>query len=109
MTVTLFLFSKLLNDFIEDLAVVIGGGDEEISEADIGGVIRFVGHGPDAQERNFVDLTGVSDGGGFHVHGESVVGGEELTGFFNTADELVSADDAPFVDRRFVPIDLVEG
>ena len=88
---------KLFYQLVEDLAVVIGGGDKKISKADIGGVVRFIGHGADAEEWHFVDLAGVRDGGGFHIYREGIVDGEELTGFFNTADELVSADDATFV------------
>ena len=99
---------KLFYQLVEDLAVVICGCDEEISEADIGGVIGFIGHGTNAKERYFVDLAGVRDGGGFHIYRKGVVGAEELTGFFNTTDELVTADDATFVDFGGVSANFIQ-
>ncbi len=36
------LFAKLLNELVEDLSVIIGGGNEEICKADVGRMIGFV-------------------------------------------------------------------
>ena len=76
---------ELSNQPVEDPAVIARGGDEKIGKADIGGMVGFIRHGAHAQEWHIVDLAGMCDGGGFHIHGEGLVGVPELTGFLDTA------------------------
>ena len=101
------LFADFLNDLIKNPAIILRCCLKKIGKADVGRVVGFVGHGADAEERHFVDLAGVGDGGGFHIYSKGVVNGEELTGFFGAADELIAAYQSPFVNFGGVSVDLV--